>query len=601
MLFSTIGMSKSKNIKLKTQWDLSLLYKSPNDPQIEKDLKYAEKAYKAFADKYKKSDKYLRDEPALHEALLEYEKISDISVSKTYFYLHLFQDIDSNNKEVRAKINLISQRLQKMSNLVVFFEIGLSKITPEFQTKFLTSPSLLRFKYLLEKSFESGKYTLSEPEEKILSLKSLPSHKLWTDALTKIENKQTVKYKGKNIPISEASSVIKDLPTQEERNKLHSLVFDKFVDLADVAESELNAIVTDKKINDELRGFKEPFDSTILGYENDRKSVLNLVKTVTDNFQVSSRFYAVKMKMLKLKKLLYSDRAVPVGKTKRKVSFEESYKILSDLFFSIDPKFGEILDGYVTKGQIDVYPKVGKVGGGYMSHIHKVPVFILLNHTNTFESLRTFAHEMGHAIHSEFSKSQGVLYESYSMSTAEVASTLFESFLFYDQFEKLSPEEKIVALHDKIQDDVATIFRQVACFNFEVEMHNTIREKGNMTKEELAGVMNKHMKSYMGKVELTEKDGYFFVGWPHIRYFFYVYSYAFGQLASKALYKKYQEDKSYIEQIKKFLSLGGSMSPEDIFKSIGVDVTKPDFFKKGIQSIEEDITLLESLISKKRK
>ena len=119
-----------------------------------------------------------------------------------------------------------------------------------------------------------------------------------------------------------------------------------------------------------------------------------------------------------------------------------------------------------------------------------------------------------------------------------------------------------------------------------------------MSKEELALCMNKHMKSYIGEVDLKEKDGYFFVGWPHIRYFFYVYSYAFGQLASKALYKKWEEDKSFIEQIKKFLSLGGSMSPEDIFKSIGVDVKNPAFFKKGIKSIEDDIKLLERLVKK---
>src|SRR5258706_9096988 len=120
----------------------------------------------------------------------------------------------------------------------------------------------------------------------------------------------------------------------------------------------------------------------------------------------------------------------------------------------------------------------------------------MLNHINTFESLRTFAHEMGHAIHSEFSRAQPVLYEGYSMATAEVASTLFEWFLFYDQFEKLTQKEKIVALHDKIQDDIRTIFRQIACFNFEIEMHNTIRQKGNMSKEELASCMNKHMRSY---------------------------------------------------------------------------------------------------------
>src|SRR3989338_6636530 len=94
---------------------------------------------------------------------------------------------------------------------------------------------------------------------------------------------------------------------------------------------------------------------------------------------------------------------------------------------------------------------------------------------------------------------------------------------------------KMVALHNKIQDDIQTIFRQIACFNFELEIHKTIRKKGNMSKEELSACMNKHMKNYIGHVELTEKGGYFFVDWSHIRRFFYVYSYAFGQLASKAL------------------------------------------------------------------
>jgi oligoendopeptidase F len=576
---------------------LSQLYKSPKDSQIEKDLVSAENVYAVFADKYKKTNEYLKNETALRNALLDYEKLMDFPVSKTYFYLHLSQDKDSRDKIIRAEKNLVLQRLQKLSNTIIFFEISLSKISKQLQARFLKSNKLIRYRYFLKKIFENSNHILTEPEEKILSLKTLPSHSLWIESVKKIRSKQTVEHKGKQIPIPEAESVIRELPTQKERKELHNKIINKYYELGDIAESEINAIVTNKKINDELRGFKEPYDATILGYENDKKSVLNLVKTITENFHVAHRFYVVKARMLKLNKLLYSDRAVSVGKTKKKVSFTESVIVLSKLFASIDYRFGEILEKFVSNGQIDVYPKVGKTGGAYCSSDHKLPTFILLNHTNSFDSLRTFAHEMGHAIHSEFSRSQPVLYEGYSTCTAEVASTLFESFLFYNQFEKLTKEEKIIALHDKIQDDIATIFRQIACFNFELEMHNTIRKNGNMSKEELVSYMNKHMKSYLGKkVELTEKDGYFFVGWPHIRSFFYVYSYAFGQLASKALYKNYQKDHSYIEKIKTFLSLGSSMSPEDIFKSIGVDVTKPDFFKKGIQSIEEDIKLLEKLI-----
>ena len=581
---------------IKTDWNLNQLYKSPEDPQIEKDILVAEKAYKSFAKKYSSTKKYLTNENALFIALKDYEKLAEIPVSKTMFYLHLAQDLDSKNEMVRAKSNLLSQRLQKMENLIIFFGINISKIDEKKKKKFLTSKKLAHFKYLLKNHFDSGKYVLTESEEKILSLKSLPSHSLWTEMVSKMKSKQTLEYKGKNIPIAEAESMVKELSTKKEIVDLQNKIMEKYFALADVAEGELNAIVIDKKISDELRGFKEPYDATILGYENERKTVMNLVKTVTDNFSVAHRFFEVKAKMLKVSKLFYADRGASVGKLRTKVSFDESYNILQKLFDSLDPKFGEILKGFVANGQIDAFPKVGKTGGAYCSHNYKSPTFVLLNHTDSLNSLSTFAHEMGHAIHSEFSKSQPAIYEGYSTSTAEVASTLFESFLFYDRFEKMTKEEKIIALHDKIQDDVSTIFRQVACFNFEEEMHKTIKEKGNMPKEEFASVMNKHMKSYIGKVEFAEKDGYFFVGWSHLRYFFYVYSYAFGQIVSKALYKKYQEDKTYIEKIKKFLSAGGSMSPEDIFKSIGIDLTKPDFFKKGIETIEEDIELLKKLV-----
>jgi len=589
-------MSKNRNHKLATEWNLSQLYKSPEDPKIEADILSAEKSYGLFAKKYKKSNAYLKNDNALDKALSEYEKLTDIPTSKPIFYLHLAQDINNADQKVRAKMNLISQRLQKLSNLVVFFEIGLSKVSPQIQNKFLKSKRLLPYKYFLQKLFDAGKYTLTEQEEKILSLKSLTSHSMWTQSVEKIRSKQVIEYKGKEIPISKAGSLLTEMTTQKERVDMHNKIMDKYCALGDIAESEINAIVTDKKINDELRGFKEPYDATILGYENDKKTVLNLVKTITDSFYLVHRFYKIKKKILKIKKLTYADRMASVGKTKKQVTFDESYNVLFNLFTSIDPRFGEILRNFANNGQVDVYPKVGKIGGAYCSHNHKLPTFVLLNHTNSLNSLSTFAHEMGHAIHSEFSKSQPVFYESYSMSTAEVASTLFEYFLFYSQFKELSEEEKIIALHDKIQDDVSTIFRQIACFNFELDIHNTIRERGNMSKEELALCMNKHMKSYIGEVDLKEKDGYFFVGWPHIRYFFYVYSYAFGQLASKILYKKWEEDKSFIEQIKKFLSLGGSMSPEDIFKSIGVDVKNPAFFKKGIKSIEDDIKLLEKLV-----
>ncbi len=591
-------MAKNTAKGIKTEWDLGLLYKSPNDLQIDKDIDAAEKAYTAFAKKYSKNSKYLNSDVELSKALKDYEYLSALPASKAAFYLHLAGDINSFDEKIKSKANLVSQRLQKIGNLVLFFDINLAKVPAKQQKVFLGSKKLEKYKYFLKKIFENSKYLLTEPEEKILSLKSLTSSGMWTKAVGNIKSKKTVEHKGKQISLPEAESTIKELPSQKERFDLQNKVMEVYHSIAEIAESELNAIVTDKKINDELRGFKEAYDSTIKSYDNDRSTVLNLVQTVSENFKISHKFYKLKAKMLKVNKINYSDRAVPVGKTYSKYTYETSYKVLYELFTKIDPKFGEILKTFVENGQIDAHPKVGKRGGAYCSPHYNAPTFVMLNHTDTMYSLSTFAHEMGHAIHTEFTKTQPVFYSDYSMSTAEVASTLFEYFLFYDLFERMSDEEKIIALHDKIQDDIATIFRQVACFNYELEMHNTIRKTGNMSKEDLASTMNKHMKSYMGDVNFGDKDGYFFVGWPHLRFFFYVYSYAFGQLTSKVLYQKYKEDKNYIEKIKQFLSTGSSMSPEDTFKAIGLDLKNPEFWKNGMKEIENDIKTLEKLINK---
>ncbi len=161
----------------------------------------------------------------------------------------------------------------------------------------------------------------------------------------------------------------------------------------------------------------------------------------------------------------------------------------------------------------------------------------------------------------------------------------------------LSPKEQLIALHDKIASSINTIFRQIACFNFELDLHNSIRDKGSLSKEEIAALMNKHMAAYLGPVfSMQEDDGYFFVYWSHVRRFFYVYSYAFGEIVSSALYQMYKKDNSFKEKVKQFLSMGGSDSPENIFKSIGIDVTKPEFFEEGLKKIEKDIDTLESLL-----
>jgi oligoendopeptidase F len=209
----------------------------------------------------------------------------------------------------------------------------------------------------------------------------------------------------------------------------------------------------------------------------------------------------------------------------------------------------------------------------------------------------TYAHEMGHAIHAERSKLLTPMYQGHSTAVAETASTLFENLVFDANLKTLNRTERMRALHDKIQDDIMAIHRQVAFFEFEHEMHQTIRTEGAMTEHELASLMQRHLASYLGKaVEVTKDDGYSYVYVSHFRRFFYVYTYAYGNLVSNAIAARLRNDVNYKKEIDMFLTAGCSKSPEDIFKTIGIDVTKPEFFEEGLKKLDERIDELESLM-----
>ena len=258
--------------------------------------------------------------------------------------------------------------------------------------------------------------------------------------------------------------------------------------------------------------------------------------------------------------------------------------------------YGELFDHILTNGQIDVYPKQGKRGGAFCWGDTSQPTNVFLNQVDTLRSLETYAHEMGHAIHTERSKEQPAHYQNYSTTTAETASTLFEGLLFDAVLQQANEEEKVSLLHDKLASDIATIQRQIACFNFELDMHTTVREQGAITKDELGEKLNKHLRAYMGPaVELSKEDGQFYVAWAHIRYGFYVYTYTFGILMSSIMAENFAANKSYATQIDKFLTAGGSDTVANIFKSIGINTTKIETFERGLDKMEAEIKLLQKL------
>jgi oligoendopeptidase F len=326
-----------------------------------------------------------------------------------------------------------------------------------------------------------------------------------------------------------------------------------------------------------------------------------LIETVSSHNEIAHRYYAMKAKLFNVDKLEYNERNLEYGEISAKYPYQESVDLIYSVFVNLDNEFAEIFKRMVEDGQIDVHPRKGKHGGAFCTYpMISLPTYILLNHTDTLNDVTTIAHEFGHAINSELIKTkQNALNFDTPMCTAEVASTFMEDFVLQELYMKADEELRLNLMLMKLNDDISTVFRQIACYKFEQELHKEFREKGYLSKEEIGTIFSRNMYAYMGDaVEQPEWAQNWWIYWSHIRSFFYVYSYSSGLLISKALQNSVKKDHGFIVKVKEFLSAGTSASPKEIFMNMGIDIADKKFWIDGISEIDELLKQAELLAIK---
>lgn len=575
-------------------WNLKLLYSNLDDPQIKKDIKLSTNAIQNFVAKWKDDYKYLKDSKTLKIALDEYERLNrEYGVlTKPFYYTFLSKEIDLDNKDLKARLNKLSHTATKLENEIQFFEINLSKIPKKKQTEFVNSPELKEYKHYLEMLFANAKYILTDKEEKVFNLTSKTSFSNWVNMLEELLAKQTLvvinkELKKERISYNEASKYLTSTnkKVRDKTAKEYNKVNEKYIE---IAEYEMNSILEAKQISDDYRGIKRADLPRHLSTDVDTEIVDTLIDVVTKNFNISKEFYKKKAKLLNQKTLGYHERNVPIEKIDRQYEFEKGLNIVKDVFYDIDTDFGNILNSFIKNNQIDSFPKNNKSGGAYCIHVNRnLPTYILLNYNKKVNDILTIAHESGHGIHSQLVSKQNSLNDSYSLALAEVASTFFEDFALERIMEESDDKELRKSLKmESMSDAVNTIFRQIAFYNFEKELHTTFREKGYLSHEEISDIFIRNMQAYLG--DAVDVDDGMRYGWIYVSHFrrpFYVYTYASGLLISKFLQKKVREDRGFIEKFKTFLEAGSSKSVKNIFMDIGIDISKREFWKEGISNL----------------
>lgn len=591
-----------------TVWDFSALFANDDDPKIEENKRLTQKAIETFVNKWELRDDYLSDPKVLAKALGEYEELmvanGPLTLGDYYYFLRLEQETD--NPVIKAKSNQANDFSTNMQNMIQFFGLRISKINKQDQEKFLSFPALSKYKHYLKLAFDNSKYLLSEESEKVMNLKAGPAYYNWvkmTDTFLSKEEAEVLDEDGskKIVSLTQAQSMIssKVKATRDSAALEINKVFFKYLE---VAENELNSVLGNKKIDDELRGAKRPDEIRHAGDDIESKVIDALLNSVSSRYDISQRYYKLKSQLLGLPKLAYHERNIEYGKVDKKYEFNEAAELVYIVLNNLDKEFGDIFKMFIEKGRFDIFPRKGKTSGAFCAGESALytPTYILLNYTGKLNDILTIAHESGHGINNELSRAkQSALYYGTSVGTAECASTFMEDFVLQELIKTADDETKLSIMMQKLNDDISSISRQVACYKFEQDLHLSFREKGYLSAKEIGELFQKNMSAYMGDfVEQSEGSQNWWVYWSHIRNFFYVYSYASGLLISKALQNNVKKDPRFIYNVKDFLSAGESQSPSNIFKNIGIDITTESFWNAGLAEIENLLNETEALAKK---
>ncbi|KKS48028.1 hypothetical protein A3J20_06295 [Candidatus Gottesmanbacteria bacterium RIFCSPLOWO2_02_FULL_42_29] len=592
-------------------WDLSPLFDGDNDPRIAIERGEIEAASQDFIGKWggDRTD-YLRDPDLLRQALDDYAGFLSKSGNgggSAQYYFQLRAAQNQSDPDIKAKKDMIDDFAIGIQDSMRFFRINIAQIPLEIQQELIASPALQEYQHWLGGRWAEVSHLLSEGEENILARLELGAYEDWMSMTSKLLSRKTpitldADGRRRKKPFTSLGGVMRS-PDKAVRDDA-ARAFNQVVEInSDVAEHELNAILRHRKDIDHFRNFDRPDAQRHLQDDVDSTVVDALVAAVTKRFDIAKRFYQLKAKLLGVPQLEYHERNVEMifGGKGRTYTYEEAVDLVHSVMGELDPEFGEIFTRFVQNRQLDVFPRQGKTGGAFCAYDRlTTPTYILLNHTGILNDVTTLAHESGHGINNELMRNrQNELNFATSTATAEVASTFMEDFVLQRLLDGVDDRQRMEILMEKLNDEIGAIPRQVACYRFEQALHGKYREKGYLSKSEIGALFQEHMAAYMGDaVEQSKGSENWWVAWPHIRYYFYVSTYASGLLISKSLQRMVKQDPGRIADVKEFLSAGTSESPQDIFARLGIDISDPKFWDQGLDEIEAEMAEVEALARK---
>lgn len=567
-----------EDISGKYKWDLESMYK--DDKAWEKDFKKVKLLAEEIS-KYK--GRTVENSSMLLKVLKLRDDLYRI-ISNVVVYANMRSDEDSRKATYQALTD-------RATNLAVLANEKSSFIVPEILSlgekdleKYLEEEEKLKiYGHYLENVLRMKSHVLPENEEALLAqigeMASTPEtvFSMLSDADMKFPSIKDEE--GNSVEITHGNFIpLMENKDRRVRKEAFEKLYSTYENFKNTFSSTLNGAVKKNIFYSKVRNYDSSLDSALDGNNIPTSVYDNLINSVNENFEAMHKYMRIRKRALKLDELHMYDLYTPIVKDADiKVSYDEAQSIIKKGLKPLGENYIKILDEGFNSRWIDVYENRGKRSGAYSSGTYDSKPFVLLNYHETLDNVFTIAHEMGHSIHSYYSKSnQPFVYGSYSIFLAEVASTTNEALLLDYMIKNVEDDnEKLYLLNHYLEQFRSTVYRQTMFAEFEKDIHEYVEKGGALTSDYLSDIYKKLNEKYYGPdIVVDDKIAIEWARIPHFYYNFYVFQYATGFSSAVSLSQQIlKEGDGAVDRYVGFLKSGDSDYPINVLKKAGVDMT----------------------------
>jgi len=581
-------------------WDLAPLLDDAGDPVAAVDAMLASAQERADAIAAAHAGKVDQlDGPGLVNVMREFAELQEIA-GRAGSYAVLNFSGNTADPARGALLQRMQEKATAIETALLFFELEWAALDDARAEELLAADGLDFARHHLRSARRYRPHLLSEPEERIFTERALTGRTAWTRLFEEQASAITVELPDATEPTSlEVALSRLFAPDREQRRDTAERVTKALAPGLRTRAFAFNTLLADKMVEDRLRHFPNWLASRNLANEASDESVQALVEAVRARYEVPRRWYRLKAQLLGVDKLADYDRLAPVSDDDEHVGWTDARDLVLDSYGSFSGELGDLAKRFFDERWIDAPVRPNKRGGAFCAYtVPSAHPYVLLNYTYKRRDVMTLAHELGHGVHAALGASQGVFHMSTPLTLAETASVFGEQIVFGRLLELAeTPESKLSLLTEAMDGAVATVFRQIAMNRFEHLVHTERREAGEIAVERFSELWLESQSELLGDaVELTDNYGSW---WSYIPHFIgspgYVYAYAYGQLLALAVYGRYEEEgEAFVPAYLELLGAGGSRSPEELGKIVGVDLADPGFWDRGLAIVDRQLEAAEN-------